>query len=310
MCTAAAAPGRARLGAGRVVRERRRRPCGRPAGVSPGDTTPGCAIVKRMSANGPRPRRSRMWRSVSSFDSAGDAPTTSMPSSSPARLNSAWVTKFTVAPPNAGYDRGREGRSDPRGRRPRGPAVRGRRGSAAGPGEILVELKAAAQPPRPLDPARPAVRSQAAHPRRRRGGRRRLSGEGTDRFAEGDPVLINPGSRTAPGSSASTATLSRRADRGPGRERLPKAGLALLRGGRCAPARLRDRLPDAGDQGTARRRRVDPRVGNRQRRGRPPPFRSPRRSGRARSSRPRATRNLSAHTSSAPTWWSTTAPAT
>src|ERR687895_531519 len=46
-----------------------------------------------MSANRPRSRRSRMWRSVSSYAPAGAAPTTSRPSSSPSRASSAAVMR-------------------------------------------------------------------------------------------------------------------------------------------------------------------------------------------------------------------------
>ena len=52
----------------------------------------GWAIVKRISPNRPRARRSRMCRSVSTYGSAGAAPTTSSPSSSASRSSSAAVT--------------------------------------------------------------------------------------------------------------------------------------------------------------------------------------------------------------------------
>src|SRR5918996_1685521 len=46
-----------------------------------------------MSAKRPRARRSRMWRSVSSYGSAGAAPITSIPSSSASSWSSPWVMR-------------------------------------------------------------------------------------------------------------------------------------------------------------------------------------------------------------------------
>src|SRR6476659_5618101 len=50
-------------------------------------------MVNRMSANRPRSRRSRMWRSVSSYGTAAAAPTASIPSSAASSFSSARVMR-------------------------------------------------------------------------------------------------------------------------------------------------------------------------------------------------------------------------
>ena len=174
-----------------------------------------------------------------------------------------------------------------------------------GPGEVLVRLRAASL--NHLDlwirkglPSVPKPRILGA------------DGAGF-REDTGERVVINPGiehgeqhhrGRRAHGRHA------RGAGRRAGDERLPAPGRALVRGGRRLPARLRDRLPAAGDEGTAARGRVGAALGDRQRRRHRRASRSRRRSARGRSSPRPATRSSSGRASSAPTRPSTTRAAT
>src|ERR671937_2337251 len=87
-----------------------------------------------MSAKRPRPRRSRMWRSVSSYGSAGAAPTASRPSSVASRSSSRAVMEG-FCPVNAvriHEDGGPEVLRYEEGPDPE-----------AGPGDVLIRLRAA-----------------------------------------------------------------------------------------------------------------------------------------------------------------------
>src|SRR5919197_1262960 len=138
-------------------------------------------MVKRMLAKSPRARRSRMWRSVSSYAAAGAAPTTSRPSSCASRSSSAAVM-WKIVPVKAiriHEDGGPEvlryeDAPDP----------------VPGTGEVLIELRAASL--NHLDvwvrkglPSVPKPRILGAD-----GAGVVVSGDG---FAPGDRVVINPG---------------------------------------------------------------------------------------------------------------------
>src|ERR671937_1646420 len=138
-----------------------------------------------MSAKRPRPRRSRMWRSVSSYGSAGAAPTASRPSSSAIRSSSRAVMEgFCPVKAVRIHDDG-------------GPEVL-RYEDAPDPepkaGEVLIRLRAASM--NHLDiwvrkglPSVPKPRILGADG----AGVVEAVGEGVDAFAVGDRVVINPG---------------------------------------------------------------------------------------------------------------------
>src|SRR5262245_101671 len=138
-----------------------------------------------MSANRPRSRRSRMCSSVSTYASAGNAPTTSRPSSAPSSFSSAPVMRgfCTVKAIRIHEDGGPEvlryeDVPDPE------PA----------PGEVLVALRAAGL--NHLDiwvrmglPSVPKPRILGADG----AGVVAALGDGVEGFTEGDRVVVNPG---------------------------------------------------------------------------------------------------------------------
>ena len=201
----------------------------------------GFAIVKRMSANRPRARRSRMCRSVAVV-----------------RLGRARRRpRRGRAPPPAWPELGRGHAKSARGRAvgstrtaaPRCCATRTCPIPIAGEGEVLVALRAAvAQPPRRLDPQGPAVGAEAAHPRRRRRGRRETR-PGAIRFDPGAGRRDQPGRRArgerisvigehCDGTHAELVAV-------PGANVYPHPRRISFEAGRRVPARVRDRLPDA-----------------------------------------------------------------
>ena len=194
-----------------------------------------------MSANRPRARRSRMCRSVSSYGSAGAAPTTSSPSSSPSLASSVHPASWEIVPPD-------EGDSDPRGRRPRGPPLRGRARSRARAGRgARPSARGLAEPSRLwIRKGLPSV------PKPRILG---ADGAGVARRAtRASAVVINPGLEHGErdhGRRRAHGRHARGADRRARDERLPAPGRALVRGGGRVPARLRDRLPDARHEGAS-----------------------------------------------------------
>src|SRR5438552_5142732 len=134
-----------------------------------------------MSAKRPRARRSRMWRSVASYGSAGAAPTTSSPSSSAACSSSAAVM-WKIVPVKAVriHEDG-------------GPEVLRYEDApdpVPGTGQVLIELRAASL--NHLDIWIRKGLPSVAKPRilGADGAGTVVSGEG---FAPGDRVVINPG---------------------------------------------------------------------------------------------------------------------
>src|ERR671930_382628 len=142
-------------------------------------------MVKRMLAKSPRARRSRMWRSVSSYAAAGAAPTTSRPSSCASRSSSAAVM-WKIVPVKAiriHEDGGPEvlryeDAPDP----------------VPGTGEVLIELRAASL--NHLDvwvrkglPSVPKPRILGADG----AGFVQAGGEGRAGLPPGRPVVITPG---------------------------------------------------------------------------------------------------------------------
>ena len=94
-------------------------------------------------------------------------------------------------------------------------------------------------------------------------------GEGVEGFAVGDRVVLNPGIAhdgriTVVGEHTDGTYCELKAL--PAAQLYPARRVALVRGGRGVPARLRDRVPDAGDEGRAPRRRVGADLGDRRRR--------------------------------------------
>ena len=148
--------------------------------------------------------------------------------------------------PSAAIRSRREGDPHPRGRRARGPQVRGRSRSEPAPGRGPDRPQGRlAQPPRHLAAPRASLRAEAADPRR--GRRRRVVrlGEGVDRFAEGDEVVDQPGPRRG-GQDRRRAhgRDARRAHRPPCGLRLSASGRPLVRGSR--PRSLSSSRPPTG----------------------------------------------------------------
>ena len=232
-----------------------------------------------MSAKRPRARRSRMWRSVSAYGSAGAAPTASSPSS---------LRRGPRVPPRsrAIVCRGARG-PDPRGRRPGGARARGgARSRAPAPGEVLVRLRASAL--NHLDVwirKGPAVGAEAAHPRRRRRRRRRGARRRRDRLRARRARRPQPGHRDGErpihvigehgdGTNAELIAV-------PATNVHPIPDGSELRGGGGVPARLRDRVPDARHARRACARASGCSPGASAAASRPRRSRSRRRSGRA-----------------------------
>src|ERR671935_903916 len=153
--------------------------------VSGWHETSGCAIVNFMAAKRPRARRSGMCRSVSSWGSAGAAPTASRPSSAASRSSSRAVMEgFCPVKAVRIHEDG-------------GPEVLRYEDAPdpeAGPGEVLVRLRAASL--NHLDlwvrrglPSVPKPRILGADG----AGVVEALGEGVSGLSEGDAVLINPG---------------------------------------------------------------------------------------------------------------------
>src|SRR4026209_436461 len=138
-----------------------------------------------MSANKPRSRRSRMCSSVSTYASAGNAPTTSRPSSAPSSFSSAPVMRgfCTVKAIRIHEDGGPEvlryeDVPDPE------PAE----------GEVLIRLAAASMNHldiwvRRRPPSVPKPRILGADG----AGVVESLGPGVDGFASGDRIVLNPG---------------------------------------------------------------------------------------------------------------------
>src|SRR4051812_46737750 len=142
-----------------------------------------------MSANSPRARRSRMWRSVSSYGSARAIPTASSPSSRAARSRSTACTG-RLCPRIAALKAIRLHEDG-------GPEVLRYEDApdpAPGTGEVLVSLRAASL--NHLDlwvrrglPSVPKPRILGADG----AGVVAALGDGVDGLAVGDRVVINPG---------------------------------------------------------------------------------------------------------------------
>ena len=190
-----------------------------------------------------------MWCSVSSYGAAVAAPTTSRPRSAASRLSSAAVMGglCLVRAVRIHEDGGPEvlrleELPDPE----------------PGPGEVLVELRAAGL--NHLDvwvrkglPSVPKPRILGADG----AGVVAALGEGVDGFAVGERVVLNPGivpRRSDNGRRRAHGRHVLRAQGDSRRAALPAGRVALVRGRGGVPARLRDRVPDARDQGRAPRR--------------------------------------------------------
>ena len=119
----------------------------------------------------------------------------------------------------------------------------------AGPGEVLVSLRAASlQPPRPLGSQGAPFGAEAAHPRRRRRRRARRH-----RRAGGDQPRPRARRRDH-GDRRAHRRNALRDDRGSRGECVSARRRDRLRDRGRVPARLRDRLPDARDEGAACRK--------------------------------------------------------
>ena len=162
-----------------------------------------------------------------------------------------------------------EGGANSRGRRARGAPLRGCAGSHAGPGEVLIRLRAASL--NRLDlwvrrglPSVPKPRILGADG----AGLVEELGAGVEGFAPGDEVVINPGlehngritviGEHTDGTHAELIAV-------PAENVYPLSGRPGLRGGRGVPARVRDRVPDARDAGRPPGGRMGARLGCRQR---------------------------------------------
>ena len=107
-----------------------------------------------------------------------------------------------------------------------------------------------AEPSRRLDPQGPALRAEAADPRRRRRRRRRGARRGRRGLRAGRARRDQPRASRPPNGAIHVIGehgdgTNARADRRAGDERLPDPRRPLVRGGRGLPARLRDGVPDA-----------------------------------------------------------------
>ena len=139
-----------------------------------------------------------------------------------------------------------------------------------GPGEALVELRAAGL--NHLDvwvrkglPSVPKPRILGADG----AGVVAALGDGVTGIAVGDRVVINPGivhdgRITVIGEHTDGTYCELKAI--PATQLYPLDGVAVVRGGRRVPARLRDRVSNARDEGRAPRGRVGARLGDRRRR--------------------------------------------
>ena len=156
----------------------------------------------------------------------------------------------------------REGDPHPRGRRPGGAPLRGRRRiRSPATGEVLVELRAASL--NHLDVWIRKGLPSVPKPRI-------LGADGAGVIAGTDErVVINPGiidGRQDAHRRRDDGRHARRADRDAARLRPPHPRRALVRGGGRVPARVRDGVPDARHARAAAGRRVGADLGHRRRR--------------------------------------------
>ena len=162
--------------------------------------TSGCAIVNLMSAKRPRSRRSRMWRSVSSYGRGRG------------RADHVEAELRGQARELCGRhdeDHAREGDPHPRGRRARRPPVRGRPRSRARRGRGADRARGGvAEPSRRVGAQGSSLGAEAPHPRRGRRRRRRGARRRRRRLRRRRPGRDQPGDRARPRSSPSSASTA------------------------------------------------------------------------------------------------------
>ena len=272
--------------------------------VSGWQETSGWAIVKRMSAKSPRARRSRMWRSVSSYGRR-QAPRRRRRARAPAALACGRSCRLHMG--DCASD---EGGSDPRGRRAGGSALRGRaRSRSPGPARCSSGCAPRRSTTSTSGCARGCLRCRS------RGSsaptaRRSSAGEDTGRAT----VVDQPGDRARRAGSPSSASTwtARTRSWSPSRRRTSirfPTGVSFEEAA-AFPLVFETAYRMLVTRAGLQRGRVGAPVGHRQRRRVGRRSRSRRRSARGRSSPRRATRSSSARESSAPTRRSTTRPAT